>query len=132
MSHDLRTFRAAMDSYVAVVLRRDSRRDVEAVALVLPDRTEVAIPMGLHDDDTEMSAGFEWGYGGQGPHALAFALIGVVAKRTHRPGAESAIRAMGYRVGEFTHGFVAGLDRGAREIGIPRWELEAEVARFRA
>lgn len=125
-------FRAAMDSYVAIVLRRDDRGNVAGVAAVLPDRTEIEIPMPTHDhDDRPMSDGFEWGYGGQGPHALGFALVGFVAKRSHRYGLEAALRAMGYRVGDFTRGFVAGLDReNAREIGIPRWELEAEVARY--
>lgn len=132
-THNPKSFRAAMDSYIAIVLRRDDRRNVVGAFAVLPDRTEIEIPMPTHDhDDRAMSDGFEWGYGGQGPHALGYALVGFVAKRSHRPGLEAALRAMGYRVGDFTRGFVAGLDRDhAREIGIPRAELEAEVERYR-
>jgi len=87
-------------------------RQVLGVWVVIPSRDgayRAPLSMPLHRDGTEHAEGYEWGYGGAGPQALAHALLGLslgcyqLSRRLIQPslvgprGMSEAIRIRGYR-----------------------------------
>lgn len=96
--------------WVSVVGERDARGWVRGVWVVLANGARVVLPMPTDDRGRPLSDGFEWGYSGTGPHALAVALY-ALGLGIHTPeNAESLVRAASGRVATFRGAMVASLD----------------------
>ena len=97
-------------------IRVDGYRDQHgnvSVVVVLEDGTSRPLPMPVGAGGEPESDGFEWGYAGQGPHALAIALLALVGGVGAVPPGVSthdALRARGYQVARFGKRVVLELD----------------------
>lgn len=88
-----------------VLGRRDARGNA-SVVVRYADGTERPLPMVVDDAGRPESDGFEWGYLGTGPHALAGSLI---AFAVEAPARSSTLRELGYRTDDVVRFCVAWL-----------------------
>lgn len=118
---------------VAIVGTRSASKFVAAVTVELAVRhgvvVEVSLPMPT-SSGRELSDGFEWGYSGTGPHALAVALLALFAN-VSAAGAEEVLRAKyGGDAFRFRDVFVAKLPRDGG-FRIERAELARAVCDYK-
>lgn len=103
---------------------RDARGNCSVVA-GYGDGSEAPLAMPVYDDGSEVSVGYEWGYHGTGPTALAEAMLAAILElpaRTRGLATWEAIRIAGYDAGAFRSLVVARIP--AREPG-QSWSIMA-------
>ncbi len=111
-------------------------RDYRGTATVLVEYTDGAVlslPMATDDRGRDESNGFEWGYAGQGPHALAVAVLAFALGITASAGTSThrALWAAGYDSSWFARSVVSCLP-STWSYAMADVVLDCTVAKVRA
>lgn len=101
--------------------RRDSR-GTATVVVVYSDGSEAPLEMARGAGGEPESDGFEWGYCGQGPYALAVSLLALVAgvRPKRKASTHDRLRERGYHVVSFRDHVVATLEPAGWTLSVER------------